>query len=574
MFTTRPELRGTFGMVSSTHWLASVSGMAALEAGGNAFDSAVVAGMVLQVVKPHVNGPGGEVPILLYSADRDRVIVINGQGPAPADATIDAYHDLGLAFIPGRGLLSATVPGAFDAWMRLLAEHGTFTLRQALAHAIGYASDGYPVIPGITDDIVEAEARFRTHWPTSADVYLRDGIPTQGRLFRNPDLGATYERVVREAEASSNDRDTQIQAARDVFYRGFVAEAIHQFIAGFGSGEPLEFKHQGFLGGDDLARYEARVEEAESVDYHEYTVFKVGPSTQGPVFLQQLRLLEGFDLASLGHNTAQYIHTIVECAKLAFADREAWYGDQAFVDVPLDTLLSTAYADERRPLVDSATASGEFRPGAVNGREPPPLPAHLVAAGDSTCYVAVGDRHGNLVSAMPSGGLLKLSPVVPGLGFGLSERAQAFYLDESHPNSLVPGKLPRTTLTPSIAFKDGAPYMAFGTPGGDRQDQWSLSFFLGHADFGFDLQHAIDVPLYHSTHWPRSFYPHDAYPRELIVEASMPLETREGLRKRGHKIVLVDEWTLGWVSAVAREPDGVLKAAASPREMKAYAVGR
>jgi gamma-glutamyltranspeptidase/glutathione hydrolase len=558
-------------MVSTTHWLASSTGMSVLELGGNAFDAAVAAGLVMGVVKPHVNGPGSEVPILLYSAHDDKLTVINGHGPAPGAASIDAFRDLGLEYVPATGLLAACVPGAFDAWMVLLRDHGRLSLSQVMSYAIEYAGGGYPVVPGITQEIGKAAARFRRYWPSSAALWLDEGIPQPGTLFRNPALAQTYTRIVRDAEAATGDRDAQIESARDSFYRGFVADAIDSFVAGFGGTDTADDNHRGFLTGDDMARYEARLEEPVSVDYHGYTVFKNGPSTQGPVFLQQLMLLAGYDLEKMGFNSVEYIHTIIECAKLAFADREAWYGDSAFVDVPMDALLTAEYAAERRKLVED-TASGEYRPGSVDGREP--YVGRINAPGRSTAHIAIVDREGNLISASPSGGLLQFSPAIPGLGFSLSERGQAFYLDEGHPNAIAGGKRPRTTLSCSIAFRQGVPYMAFGTPGGDRQDQWNLAFFLAHVHFGMNLQEAIDATLFHSIHHPRSFHPHDGYPKEVLMEASMPLGVRQGLRARGHVLVLVDEWTLGWQSAVTREPDGSMRAGASPREMNAYAVGR
>lgn len=544
-----------------------------LESGGNAFDAAVAAGLCLQVIEPHRAGPGGEVPIIFHSAASETLGVINGQGPAPADASIDRFRALNIDFVPGVGLLAACVPGSFDAWMKLLGEHGTVSLRRALQYATEYAEVGYPVLPAIARDIRGAEDVFRREWPSSAEVWLANGVPDPRSRLQNRALAATFARIVKEAESKTNDRDEQIQAARDTFYRGFVADAIHNFVSTFGDPDAEEATNRGFLTGHDLAAYEARDEEPTSRGYRGRTVYKTGPSTQGPVFLQQLALLEGFDVRSMGHNTADYVHTVVECAKLAFADREGWYGDPAFVDVPMNELLSSEYAAERRALVGQE-ASATSVPGSVDGRQPHVPPA-LPLPGRGTTSVNVVDRHGNLVSACPSGGLLQFSPAIPGLGFSLSERAQAFYLDEDHPNSLVGGKRPRTTLSPSLAAEDGQPCMAFATPGGDRQDQWSLLFFLAHVDFDMNLQEAVDAPLFHSTHWPRSFHPHDAYPKRLLIESSIPGDVREELRRRGHDIVIVDEWSLGWVSAVTRDTDtGIVRGAASPREMQAYAIGR
>jgi gamma-glutamyltranspeptidase / glutathione hydrolase len=569
VFTTRPELRGTLGMVSSTHWLASAAGMAVLERGGNAFDAAVAAGLVLQVVEPHLNGPAGEVPAVVYSAERDEVLALAGQGVAPAAATVGRFRDeLGLELVPGTGPLGACVPGAFDAWMLLLRELGTLGPAEVLAYAIGYASDGYPLVPRIADAIRGVERRFREEWPGSAELYLP--VPEPGRLFRNPALADAYRRIVAEAEAGGGGREERIDRARAAWSRGFVAEAIASFCAAEG----------GLLTGDDLAGWEARLEAPVSLEYAGHTVFKPGPWSQGPVFLQQLALLEGFDLEAMGHTSADYVHTVVECAKLAFADRDAWYGDPAHVDVPLERLLSRGYADERRALVGDG-ASAELRPGL--GGSVPNVPSNSLVPEESgageptrgdTCHVDVVDRHGNLVSATPSGGWLWSSPVIPELGFPLGTRAQMFWLEEGHPASLAPGKRPRTTLSPSLAFRGGEPYLAFGTPGGDQQDQWTLTVFLAHVHFGLDLQAAIDAPAFHTNHLVSSFWPRRARLRSVEVESRLGAAVLEELRRRGHEVTDAGPWSLGRVSAVAREPDGVLKAGANPRGMQGYAVGR
>ncbi len=579
-FTTRPELRGTFGMVASTHWLASAAGMAVLEHGGNAFDAAVATGLTLQVVEPHLNGPGGDLPALLWPAGRERPLVLCAQGPAPRAATIGRYRDeLGLALVPGTGPLSAVVPGAFGGWMAMLREHGTLRLRDVLRFAIGYADDGYPMLESIQRAIGNVEQLFRDDWTTSAAVYLPAVEP--GRLHRNPALAATFRRILEEAEAASGDRDAQIEAADDAWYRGFVAEAIVDFQQREwldSSGE----RHAGLLAEGDLRDWRPTWEEPVSVGYHGYEVFKAGTWSQAPVFLQQLRLLEGFDLAAMGHASAEYVHTITECAKLAFADREAWYGDPEFVDVPLETLLSEAYADERRRLV-GGDSSAELRPGSPDGREPrlvdvvadvPLAPGVGEPTRGDTVHLDVVDRFGNMVAATPSGGWLWGAPVIPSLGFCLGTRAQMFWLEEGLPNSLEPGKRPRTTLSPSIASRGGEPYVALGTPGGDQQDQWTLHVFLGHVHFGMDLQAAIDAPNHHTEAFPSSFYPRETRVRHVAVEERAGEQTLAGLRARGHDVEPSGDWTLGRVSAAAREPDGVLKSAANPRGMQGYAAGR
>ena len=575
-FTTRPELRGTFGMVASTHWLASAAGMAALEHGGNAFDAAVTAGFVLQVVEPHMNGPGGEAPILLYSADRDEVRVVCGQGVAPAAATIERFHELGLELVPGTGLLPASVPGAFDAWLLLLRDFGTLSLAEVLEPAIGYAEGGYPLVPGIRDAIASMESVFRDEWPGSAELYLP--VPAAGSLFRNRDLAASWRRVLEEAGGGGRER--QIDAARDAFYRGFVADAIASFVAETEAMDSSGERHRGLLTGDDLASWQASVEPPVSLDYHGWRVFKTGPWGQGPVFLQQLRLLSQFELGSLGRESADFVHVVVECAKLAFADREAWYGDPASFEVPLDDLLSPGYAEERARLVGEE-ASAELRPGSPGGREPrlPRIPAAPpVAPGtgeptrSDTCHIDVVDRHGNVVSATPSGGWLDGSPVIPGLGFCLGTRCQMFWLEEGLPSSLEPGKRPRTTLSPSLARRDGET-LAFGTPGGDMQDQWSLVFFLSLVHFGLGLQQAIDAPMFHTEHFPESFYPRQPRPRSVPLESRFGDEVVADLQRRGHLVEPRDPWSLGRLSAAATDGK-LLRAAANPRGMQGYAVGR
>src|SRR5512142_334936 len=620
-FTTRPELAGTFGMVASTHWLASAAGMAVLEHGGNAFDAAVATGLVLQVVEPHLNGPGGEVPGIAHHAARGETFVLCGQGTAPAAATPEAFAALGLDLVPGSGLLAACVPGSFGAWMLMLREFGTLRLRDVMGYAIGYAAGGYPLVPAISWGIASVAELFRDHWPSSAEVYLPGGHPpAPGSLFANPALAATYQRILEEAEAASADRDEQIEAAKRAYYEGFVAEAIAAYVASAEvmdvTGEP----HRGLLSYADLAGWHPRLEAPLTYDFGGLTVCKTKPWGQGPVFLQQLALLDGFDLAAMDPGSADFIHAVTECGKLAFADREAWYGDPDFTDVPVKALLSAEYAESRRPLA-GPEASAELRPGSPEGRVPrlpdfvtrafagvgddgsvspvmdvePPAPRLDPGTGEptmrtsgpgpkdpkteasyragDTCHLDVADRFGNMVSATPSGGWLQSSPVIPGLGFPLGTRAQMFWLEEGLPSSLAPRTRPRTTLSPSLALREGRPYLAFGTPGGDQQDQWSLLFFLNHVAFGMNLQQAIDYPAFHSAHMPSSFYPRQAQPRGLDIESRAGAPVIDELRRRGHLVNVRPAWSLGRMSAVTRR-NGVLYAAANPRGMQGYAAGR
>jgi gamma-glutamyltranspeptidase / glutathione hydrolase len=612
-FTTRPQLAGTFGMVASTHWLASAAGMAVLEKGGNAFDAAVATGLVLQVVEPHLNGPGGEVPVIGFSAAAGETFVLDGQGPAPAAATLDAFGALGLDLVPGTGLLAACVPAAFGTWMLLLERYGTLRLRDVMEYAIGYARNGYPVLPAASAAVAAVAGTFREHWPSSADVYLPDGaVPAAGSRFGNSDLAGAYSRILKDAEAASSDRSAQIDAARAAFYEGFVASAIAGFLSRAEVMDVTGRRHRALLTGADLAGWRASVEAPVTLDYHGLTVCKTGPWGQGPVFLQQLALLDGFDLQAMGPGSADFIHTVTECAKLAFADREAWYGDPRATDVPLEELLSPSYAAQRRRLV-SAEASGALVPGAPGGAEPR-LPGYAAAwfgdgsavdeaagpgmadgghrghgAGEplaaaanplapelgpgDTCHLDVADSFGNLVSATPSGGWLQSSPVIPGLGFCLGTRAQMFTLTPGLASTLAPGRRPRTTLSPGLALRDGEPYLAFGTPGGDQQDQWTVGFFLNHVLFGMNLQQAIDAPAFHTDHFPSSFYPRGSMPRSLAAEARLPEPVLDELRRRGHAVQVTPPWSLGRISAVARD-HGFLYAGANPRGMQGYAVGR
>jgi gamma-glutamyltranspeptidase/glutathione hydrolase len=599
-FTTRPQLAGTFGMVASTHWLASAAGLAVLEKGGNAFDAAAATGFVLQVVEPHLNGPGGEVPVIGFDAAAGEAFVLDGQGTAPAAATLDAFESLGLDLVPGTGLLAACVPAAFGTWMLLLERYGSLPVREVMEYAIGYARDGYPMLPTASAAIAAVAGTFRDHWPTSAEIYLADGGPAPGGRFANPVLAAVYSRILAEAEAAGPGRAGQIEAARRAFYEGFVAEAIAAYLARAEVMDVSGRPHRGLLAGQDLAGWRASVEAPVTFDFAGLTVCKTGPWGQGPVFLQQLALLSGFSLAEMGPGSAEFIHTVVECAKLAFADREAWYGDPRWSQVPLDALLSAEYASQRRPLV-SRQASAELVPGAPGGAAPR-LPGYALAgfsaggrgrnpgAGEpmaesaagalppelglgDTCHLDVADRFGNLVSATPSGGWLQSSPVIPGLGFCLGSRAQMFSLSPGLASTLAPGRRPRTTLSPSLALRGGEPYLAFGTPGGDQQDQWTLGFFLNHVLFGMNLQEAIDAPAFHTDHFPSSFYPRGSVPQSLSVESRTAAEVIGELRRRGHQVQVTPPWSLGRISAVARD-QGFLYAGANPRGMQGYAVGR
>ncbi len=481
--------------------------------------------------------------------------VVCGQGVAPAAATIERFQELGHELVPGTGVLAACVPGAFGAWLLLLRELGTWRLRDVLELAIGYAEHGFPLVRGIRLTIDRTEELLAT-WAGSRDLYLP--APEVGALFRNPALAATYRRIVNESRGGS--REEEIERARRAFYEGFVAEEIDRFCAA----------EEGLLAGDDLARWEATFEPAAAFEYRGLTVCKTGAWGTGPAALQQLALLQGLDLAELSE--AEFVHVVTESAKLSFADRDALYGD---ADVRLDILLSEEYSSERRALVGE-DASEEYRPGF--GRLPRVRDVQdVVGAGEpsrGTVHLDVADRFGNMLSATPSGGWLQSSPVIPSLGWPLGTRAQMFWLEEGLPSSLRPGARPRTTLSPGLALRDGKPYLAWGTPGGDQQEQWALHAFLRHVDRGLDLQEAIDAPEFHTDHLISSFYPRGFAPKSLALESRVSSRVVADLQRRGHDVTLWPPWSLGRVTAVAREPDGLLKAGANPRGMQGYAVGR
>ncbi|MEF2071518.1 gamma-glutamyltransferase family protein [Consotaella aegiceratis] len=597
MFTTRPELLGTFGAVASTHWLGTAAGMSMLERGGNAFDAGIATAFVLQVVEPHLVGPAGDAPVIVHSAKTGKTEVICGQAPAPAGATIEHYTREGLTLIPGNGLLATVIPGSFDAWMLLLRDHGTMSVREVLEPAIFYAEKGHPVLPRVAATIAGLKTFFETEWPTSAAALLPNGAaPEPWSLFKNPALAATWTRIIQEAEAAGSDRETQIEAARAAFYKGFVAEAIDAFVSRAEVMDESGSRHKGVITAQDLAGWQAGYEAPLTYEYGGQTVNKIAPWGQGPVFLQTLALLKGFDLDATEAAGAEFIHLLTEAMKLAFADREAYYGDPNFVDVPVEALLSDAYNDKRRKLI-SDRASFDLRPGRVAGYEAqvdrmmavldrlstteavgatnePTTAAMQSARRGDTVHVDAVDRWGNMMAAMPSGGWLQSSPAIPELGFMLNSRAQMFWLEPDLPTSLAPGKRPRTTLTPTLTTRDGEPYMAFGSPGGDQQEQWQLLLFLRAVHHKLNLQEAIDLPMSHSTHFPGSFYPRNRRPGHLIAEESFGSAVLQDLRRRGHDLEVAPEWTIGRLVAVARENDGLMRAAATPRLMQAYAIAR
>ncbi|WP_432520565.1 gamma-glutamyltransferase family protein [Kineococcus sp. SYSU DK006] len=596
-------------MTASTHWLASATGQSVLERGGNAFDAAVAAAFVLHVVEPHLNGPGGDVTAVFATAADPTPVVLNGQGPAPAAASIEHYRAEGLDLVPGAGGLAAAVPGAVDAWVVLLRDHGTWELADVLEPAIGYARDGHPVIGRVGTTIASVADLFREHWPSSAELWMPGGrVPQAGDVITNPAWARTLERLL-AAGADAGSRTERIEAFRREWREGFVAREAVEF---------LRTPHRHSSGTDhaavvevsDFAGFSAGYEQATTIEFRGTTVAKTGPFGQGPVLLQALRILDGFDDADLDPSTVRGAHTVLEALKLALADRDAWYGSAADPEV-LRELLSEEYAAARRALITDR-ASHEFRPGSVGGRAPfvPPLRTEAPSAvgvgeptlgeptvqaaadveGDGageadvdasgttrgdTCHVDVVDRWGNVVSATPSGGWLQSSPTVPELGFCLGSRLQMTWLEEGAPSALRAGERPRTTLTPTLLLRDGVPVEALGTPGGDQQDQWQLLYLLRTLVGGYEPQQAIDAPALHTTSMPGSFWPRTWTPGGAVVEDRIGEEVIAGLVERGHVVTRSGPWALGRLSCAGRDPrTGVLHAAANSRGAQGYAVGR
>lgn len=587
--TTRPTLQGRFGMTASTHWLATASAQSVLERGGNAFDAAAAGAFVLHVVEPHLNGPGGDMTGIFATAEEPgNPRVLMGQGPAPAGASIEHFRELGVTAVPGAGALAAAVPGAVDAWLVLLRDHGSWTLADVLEFAIDYAEQGHPILPGAARAIRSVEDLFRDHWKTSAELWMPQGrAPEPGSLIRNPQYAAVLRGLI-TAGQDGTSREDQIEAARREWKTGAVAQQASAFAATphrHSDGQD----HSGVIVEEDFAAFDADTEEPASITFRGFTITKTGPWGQGPVLLQALKILEGFDDADLDPATEQGAHRILEALKLALADRDTYYGDD---DVALEHLLSEDYAASRRALIGE-DASHDFRPGDVPGVDKvlPPLDQTTVDAGGAgvgeptvsragetrgdTCHIDVVDRWGNTISATPSGGWLQSSPTVPGLGFCLGTRLQMTWLDERSPSRLQPGRRPRTTLSPTLVLKDGQPIMALGTPGGDQQDQWQLPMLLRVLIGGHTAQQAVDAPTLHTTSAPGSFWPRTWEPGGAVVEVRLGDEVIEGLERRGHRVTRTGAWSLGRLSCVTRDPqNGQLGAAANPRGAQGYAAGR
>jgi gamma-glutamyltranspeptidase/glutathione hydrolase len=563
-----PRLLGTHGAVTAEHYLAAQAGADMLKSGGNAVDAAVTATFVEGVVNPNMHTIGGECPMLIHMAGSGRVVCVNGNMTAPELATPQAFLDRGLDDMPIEGILAAGAPAAFGALITALREFGTRPFAEVIAPALALAREGFPVHKGLIRQpkygIAALVEKFRTRWAGSAALYLPGGeVPAEGQILKNPALAGVFDALAAAERGAGGDRAAGLQAVLDVFYKGDIAAEIDKFSQA----------NDGLLRRSDLERFETRLEEPAALDYRNARVFKCGPWNQGPVLLQSLAMLENFDLAGMGHNSADYVHAVVEAIKLAFADREQYYGDPERVEVPLAGLLSKEYGKRRAALIEMERADGELRPGDPVAGEPLLAPEKVLAGkswGAGTVHVDVIDQAGNMVAFTPSGAWLRAAEVIPALGFPLGSRMETFYLGPAHhPNIVAPFKRPRTTISPTMVFRKGEPWMVFGSMGGDQQDQWQLQFLLNRVEFGMTVQAAIEAPRFSSEHFPGFFAPHDQFPKRLRIEPLVGREVLDELARRGHDLEIAGDWSEGYLLAAAREAEtGLLEAGCDLRAEK------
>jgi gamma-glutamyltranspeptidase/glutathione hydrolase len=567
----RPTIRARRWVVSSGHYLATMAGAQMLERGGNAVDAGVAAGICLGVVKPDIVSVAGVAPIMVWLARGRRVVNIAGLGGWPRRASLDYFHTHHGGQLPD-GVLRTVVPAAPDAWLTALARHGSRPFAEVVEPALTLARDGFPVQPSLADTLATRRAAYG-RWPSNAEVYLPDGRPPRvGEVLVQKELSETLRRMAdAEAAARGRGREAGIAAARDEFYRGDTARRIAAYHAA----------HEGWLAEDDLAGFQAKLEEPVRVAYRGREAVTCGPWSQGPVLAQALTILEELDLRGLGHNSVAYIHTVAEALKLAFADREGWYGDPDFVDVPIAELTSRRHATTRRALIDPRRAWPAMPPpGELPGRRraaPRRSDGHAPAgerSASDTSYVCVIDAEGNGFSATPSD-VSYDTPIIPGTGLAVSSRGSQSWLDPTHPSCLAPGKRPRLTPNPALVLHNGELEIAFGTPGGDVQCQAMLQVLLNLVEFDMTPQQAVEAPRFATYSYPGSFWPHENHPGLLCLEGRIPEATRDALAALGHRVEVWRDWEpkAGAPCLARRDPDsGLLEAAADPRR-ESYAVG-
>ena len=561
----RPSVSGVTHMVSSGHYLAAAAGYRILEQGGNAVDAGVASGIAINVTLPHMTSFGGVAPIIIYLAETNEVVTISGLGRWPKAVSLELMLDTH-GEIP-RGIPRSVVPAACDAWLTALEHYGTMSFEQVVTPALELAAEGFPASHRLAASIAGSADDLRGS-PEAMEAFMPAGTPpAAGDTLTRPGLAMVFQWMIdAERRAASTGRREGIGAARDVFYRGEVADRMSRFCRERG----------GYLAMDDFEDFRVRVEPPETARYKDYDVYTCGAWCQGPSLLQVLNILEGVDLAALGHNSAAYVHVAAEAVKLAFSDRDAYYGDPDFVDVPMEMLLSKEFAAGRRALIDSGRAWPEMPPpggsGGHAGATPSPGENGGPWEGD-TSYTCVADAHGNAFSATPSDGEVGV-PLVPEIGMAISTRGSQSWLDPEHPSSLAPWKRPRLTPNPALALRGGELFMAFGTPGGDAQVQAMAQLFLNVVEFGMDPQQAIEAPRFVSMSFPNSFWPHAYRPGVLAVESRIGDDVLSGLAGRGHTIERWPDWEALTGGACAIQVDrGALFAGADPRR-ESYAIGR
>ena len=573
--TMRPIVRGQHFAVASMKAEATRAAERILEKGGNAFDAIVAGQAVLGIVDQAMNGVGADATILVYDAKTKKVYSVNAEGTAPKLATIEWYKEHNGGKLPiSDSLLAGTVPGCIDAWYILLDRWGTMSFGEVLKEAIDLAENGFPVGDSLARAFTVPVADKKLHkYPTSVKLYYANNRPPKaGEIFRNPDLARTLKRLVEaETQNKAKGRHEALKAARDRFYKGDIAREMAKFSE----------ENGGLFRYDDFASYTAKIEEPVSIDYRGYQIYKNASATQGPAELFALRILEGYDLKALGHNSADYIHTSVEATKLAFADRDKYLGDMDFIKIPYEGLLSKEYAAERRAMIDKSTASLEFRPGTAekfaSDKTPLDRPVKVTVAGEGdhdgdTSYIAVVDSARNLITFTPSLHSAFGTGVVMGnLGFIFNCRGDYYTLEPGEANALVPGKRPRSTLQGTLVMKDGQPHMVIGTPGADQQVLLTMQTLLNMIEFGMNVQQAIEAPKWLTRAFPASPFPHTMYPGDLSVEARVPESVRKELLGRGHKLRVTGPWSDGSLAAIVIDPrTGVISAGTDPRT-EAYA---
>ncbi|MBM7049230.1 gamma-glutamyltransferase family protein [Rhizobium lusitanum] len=563
-FTT--VVRGRQLAVAAHNHLSAQVGLAMLREGGNAIDAAVAAVLVEGIVDPHMHTMGGECPILIHKADGN-VIAINGNTAAPRRATVAAFRERGLSDVPDEGVLASGVPATLGSLLAALTQAGRLPFSAVAAPAIDIARNGFAAHRGLLQQegfgIDALAPKFNDQWPGSAAIYCPNGRPPQeGQILRNPAFADLLEYLCKSEQSVTQSRIAGLEAVRAAFYQGDAAQAIGDFVR----------ERNGLLEALDLAAYTTNLERPVHLDLGRHRIFKCGPWNQGPAMLHALQLYPGPELARLAANGID-AHRMVEAVKLAYSDRDQFYGDPNMIDVPIDTLLSEEYADLRRTLIDDRRANPDMRPGDPLRMRALLDPEAVLATrnwGPGTVHVAATDSEGNMIAATPSGGWLKSNEVVPRLGFPLGNRLMTFYLaPDHHPNVIAPEKRPRTTISPTMVLKDGRPFMAFGSMGGDQQDQWQMQFLVNRLLLGMGLAEAIDAPRWSSESFPGFFAPHNRFPNRLRLEERLAVTHGTDLTARGHEVIVGPDWTEGFiVAAEFHSETSSVSAAVDPRGTK------